>query len=288
MKTNIPRKISNDWYLWLFPVIAIVITGWLMFDFYQQHGPTIKVTFDDAGGMQAEKTKLKYRGVPIGTVTDVAISEDLKTVVATIILRKDAKNFAVEGSKFSLVAPRVGLSGVTGIDALFDGGSYIEVLPGLIGGEAKTDFRAVANRNATETRDDTSAYILEAANVESINVGNSVTFRGFKVGTIANISLGKDSRALNIVVNIENKYTKLIRTNTQFWRKVGVQAKVGLLGAEVKVNSMDTIMNGGIEFATPDEVQPMAKAGHRFVYLAAPPKGYEKWNPKLEFPTRVE
>jgi len=74
----------------------------------------------------------------------------------------------------------------------------------------------------------------------------------------------------------------LVRTNTAFWRKVGIQAKLGLFGSEVKVNSLDSIMRGGIELFTPDPPAPVAKANHKFTLLAAPPKDYEKWNPVLD------
>ncbi len=283
MKPKIPEKVKSDWYLWLFPVIALLITGWLIADYYRQHGPVIKIVFEEAGGIQVEKTKLRYRGVAVGTVTDLAISEDMKDVVATVVLRKDAKQFAVEGSKFSMVMPKVGFQGISGLETLFEG-SYIEVLPGKSDGAEKNEFKAQTSSNSTETRDETSSYVLAADNAESVSVGNAVTYRGLKVGTITVLSLSKDSQQIQIQINIENKYTKLIRDNTQFWRKVGVHAKLGLFGSEIKVNSMDSIMNGGIEFATPNEIQPMAKANHRFAFGAGPPKGYEKWNPKLEFP----
>ncbi len=65
---------------------------------------------------------------------------------------------------------------------------------------------------------------------------------------------------------------------------MGIQAKLGLFGSEIKVNSLDSIMNGGIELATPNAPAPMAKAMQKFMLENAPPKEYEKWNPKLEFP----
>lgn len=281
MKDRI-KAVKSDWYLWLFPVLALAFTVWLVVDYYQQHGPKIRIIFDDAPGIQPEKTKVRYRGVPIGTVTSVNISDDLKKVVAEVQLRKDGQKFAVEGSKFSLVTPKVNFQGVSGLETLFEG-AYIEVLPGSGGARAK-EFKAQPNSSFTEPRDETSTYIVEAANAESVVVGDSVSYRGIKIGSVSNVTLSKEGQSVHMQISIENRYSRLIRTNSQFWKKVGVQAKLGLFNSEIKVNSVSSIMSGGIEVATPTEAEPMAKPNARFPFLNAPPKNYEKWNPKLEFP----
>lgn len=284
MKQKVKNKIIElkaGWYIWLFPFFALLIAGWLMLDYYRQQGPKIKILFDDAAGIQAEKTNVKFRGVSIGTVKDVYISEDQKDVVAEVILRKDAENFAVEGSKFSLITPKVGLSGVSGLETLFEG-TYIAVLPGPEDAARKKIFKAASSATSTDPLDDTSPFILETNNVESINVGNAVTFHGLKVGSVTKLILTKTGQALHVQVNIENRYVRLVRINTVFWRKIGVQAKVGLFNAEFKMNSLDSIMNGGVEMATPGPAGVQAKSGQKFPLLALPPKDSEKWNPPLE------
>jgi paraquat-inducible protein B len=275
-------KIRDSWYVWLFPVIALVISGWLVFDYYNQQGPKIKILFDDAAGIQVEKTKIRFRGVPIGTVKDVYISEDQKDVVAEVLLRRDARHFAVEGSKFSLVTPKVNFQGISGLETIFEG-TYIAVLPGKSDAEPKDEFKAQSSTTATDPLDDTSSYIIETANVENINPGDSVTYRGLKIGTVTKLALSKDSREIHIQINVENRYVKVIRSNTVFWKKVGVQAKLGLFKSEIKVNSLDSIMNGGIELATPSPAGPLAKGGAKFQLFPAAPKDFDKWNTPLEF-----
>lgn len=276
------EKLKHGWYIWLFPAIAVVISGWLIYDFYNQRGPTIRILFDDAAGIQAEKTKVRFRGVPIGTVKDVYISEDQKDVVAEVILRRDARHFAVEGSKFSLVTPKVNFQGISGLNTLFEG-TYITVLPGPEKADMKDVFKAQTNTSSTDPLDDTSSYTIQTSNVENINPGDALTFRGLKIGTVTKMNLSKDSQTILIQVNIENRFARVIRTNTVFWSKVGVQAKLGLFKSEFKMNSLDSIMNGGIELATPSPAGPMAKGGHKFLLFPLPPKDYDKWNTALEF-----
>lgn len=116
MKNSITEKMQSlrtGWYIWLFPVFALMISGWLFVDYFKQRGVTIKIFFDDASGIQAEKTKVRFRGVPIGMVKNVYISEENKDVVVEVSLRKDAEQFAVIGSKFELVVPKVDFSGIS-------------------------------------------------------------------------------------------------------------------------------------------------------------------------------
>ncbi len=283
MKKLIDSKmhaLKTGWYIWLFPVIAVLISGWLLYDYYKQQGPRVYITFEDASSIQVEKTKVRFRGVSIGTVKDVYISEDQKNVVAEILLRKDAEHFAVEGSKFSLVTPKVGFQGITGLDTLFEG-AYIAILPGPPDGREKMDFRGQAS-GSTDPLDDTSAYIIETESVESINSGVSVTYRGLKIGSVTKVNVAKGGRTINVQINIDNKFTWLIRSNTVFWRKVGVQAKLGLFGSNIKVNSMESIMSGGVELATPIPAAPMAKALHKFPLAPEAPKDLAKWNPVLD------
>ena len=271
---------KSGWYIWLFPAIAVLITGWLTYDYFKSQGPRIYISFDDAASIQAEKTTVRFRGVVIGTVKDIFIGGDQKSVVAEILLRKDATEFAVEGSKFSLVTPKVNFQGISGLDTLFEG-TYIAILPGPRDGPEKLDFKAQAS-SATDPQDDTSAFIVETENVESISIGASVTYRGLKVGTVAKMHFIKAAQQIAIQVNIENKYAFLIRANTVFWRKVGIQAKLGLFGSAIKVNSFDSIVNGGLEFATPEPAAGRAKANQKFSLALEAPKDSAKWHPALE------
>jgi paraquat-inducible protein B len=115
-----------------------------------------------------------------------------------------------------------------------------------------------------------------------VSAGDSITFRGLVVGNVTKVSLSKSAQVAVVQINIQNKYVHLIRTHTVFWRKVGIQANLGLFSSVVKINSLDSIVRGGVEFFSPNSPGEIAKAGARYNLSAAPPKGYEKWSPNLE------
>lgn len=89
-------------------------------------GPTIDVSFRTAEGLVAGKTTVRYKQVDIGLVRQIDLADDGSHVIAKIELRKDASQFASKDSRFWVVRPRIGTSGVSGIDTLLSG-AYIEV-----------------------------------------------------------------------------------------------------------------------------------------------------------------
>lgn len=269
------------WYVWLFPLFAVAISIWLLKGFFSQQGPEIRIVFEDVSSIQAEKTRVRYRGVTIGVVKELELSKDLKDVTAHVRLQKDKEAFTVAGTRYWVVSPKVGLQGITGLETIFDG-TYIAVQPGRSGNDYQEEFRGKLEPDTIDSLENTSTYSLETENMESLNPGDGVSYRGLKVGFISKVELAKSGRTGSIIINVENKYVHLIRTNTVFARKVGVHAKLGLFNSEIKVNSMDSIMNGGIEIFNPNEAGAISKANANFVLVQEIPKDARDWSPNLE------
>ena len=54
-------------------------------------GPVITIRFTTADGLEAEKTRVRYRSVDIGRVTGIAFSKDRSNVIATVELSKQTE-----------------------------------------------------------------------------------------------------------------------------------------------------------------------------------------------------
>lgn len=271
----------GNWYVWLFPIFALLIAGWLFLQNWKERGPEIYIHFEDGSSIRAEKTKVRFRGVTIGTVKKIVISDDDKDVIATVLLQSEAQNFAVEGSKFWLVMPKVGFQGVSGLETIFEG-TYIAAIPGSAEAPMHYDFHGKIGGDSDEALEESAAYFLETINANSLDVGESVSFRGLKIGVVTKLFLPKGAQHVTVQINIHNKFRHLIRTNTAFWRKVAVQANLGLFNSEVKIGSLDAILHGGVDLFTPDNPGEVAKPGSHFEMSPSAPKGSEKWNPRLE------
>jgi paraquat-inducible protein B len=278
--SSVKNRFSNL-FIWSVPLVAILFCGYLYIDYLRNLGPKITISFSDASGVQAEKTKVRYRGIEVGTVKSVQISEDSKKTLLQVRLNKDVKHFAMEGSKFWIVSPKVSFQGVAGLDTIMDG-IYLSVEPAKIKGNRVDTFEGSDISDITESSENMSVFIIESKSVESIAEGNSITYRGLTIGSVSKLTLSKTGQIILIQINIENEYAGLIRTNTKFWRKVGINADVGLFGANIKLNSIESILKGGIALATPDKNGPPAKAFAHFTLEKEAPKDFEKWNPALD------
>src|SRR4051812_45980369 len=76
------RKGRGFSLVWLVPLVAGAIAIWLAIVTLREQGPTIAIKFDTAEGLEAGKTKVKYKDVEIGTIEEVRLSDDFQGVVA--------------------------------------------------------------------------------------------------------------------------------------------------------------------------------------------------------------
>src|ERR1041385_2547685 len=92
---------------WLAPILALAFVGWLIYRDTVQNGPTITIRFKQGPGIEVGKTMLRYRGVKVGKVTAIDLSEDRKAVEVKATLEASAESIAREGSQFWIVHPEV-------------------------------------------------------------------------------------------------------------------------------------------------------------------------------------
>lgn len=277
-------------HLWIFPILAIIFSTWAITNYMQKSAKTIEINFTDASSIVPDKTRVLYRGVQIGMVSDISISKDGKKVVCEVELTKSGEKFAVSGTKFYLITPKVGINQISGLDTLISG-SYIVTEPNFENSEKENVFEGYTNYNETSDSaavENMVTYYLETEHAESVSSGDSIYFRGIEVGKIGEANLSTDSRSVILTALIQKKYIKLIRTNTVFWKKEGIKADLGLFGSDIKINALDTIMKGGVELATPNRAGPIANLQTKFTLLDQEPEEREdnKWNPKLQFPKK--
>ena len=120
------RQIS---IVWLVPVVAILIGGWLIYRTMAEKGPLVTITFRTAEGLEVGKTRVKYKSLDIGVVERLQFSDDFSRVEVRARLSKEAAHFLRRDSRFWVVKPHLGVRGISGLNTLISG-SYIEIEPG--------------------------------------------------------------------------------------------------------------------------------------------------------------
>ena len=76
--------------VWLVPLVAALVGGWIAIKAVWERGPTITIQFQSGEGIEAGKTRIKNKAVDIGTVRSVTLSRDRKAVVVTAEIDRHA------------------------------------------------------------------------------------------------------------------------------------------------------------------------------------------------------
>ena len=263
--------------VWIVPAIAVAVAAYLIYQRMQDYGPEVKVSFADGGGLRVGQTAVRYRGVQVGEVTGVGLSEDEKRAVVRIRLTRTGAGLAREGSRFWIVRPRVGLGQVTGLATVLSG-PEINVLPGKEGEPAKYEFTGLDNPPSTI---EGGLQIVLRGEHPKMRADAPVYYRGVEVGVVQKIDLAPNALSADVHVVIYPRFAPLVREGSSFWDVSGLNVKAGLLkGLEIELESLRSFLSGGIEFATPPGT-PRAKPGTVFFLYSEPKKEWLGWAPKI-------
>jgi paraquat-inducible protein B len=260
----VPKSRRSLQLVWVIPIVAALVGGWLAVKTILEQGPTITITFKTAEGLEAGKTKIKYKDVEIGTVTSVRLSKDVKQVIAIADMVKESEPYLVEDMQFWVVRPRISGGSVSGIGTLL-GGSYIGTDIGK-STKKRRDFIGLEEPPVITTDVPGREFMLRAYTLGSLTIGVPVFFRKFQVGQVAAYELDKDGKGVTLKIFVNAPYDQYVNGNTRFWNASGIDVTVDASGIKVNTESLLSIVIGGIAFETlaEDAILPPAEAGAVF------------------------
>jgi paraquat-inducible protein B len=262
------RKRRGISLVWLIPLVAGAIAIWLGYTTLQEKGPTIRVAFDNAEGLEAGKTRVRYRNVEVGLIDQVTLSEDLSHIVVSASLDRSMAAHMREGTQFWIVRPRVGLGGVSGLGTLLSG-AYVEFDPG--DGPTTQEFVGLEEPPPITSRVPGTQFLLRTDQLGSIGRGAPVYYRSIPVGQVLGYELADDKQALSIKIFVDAPNDQLVRPSSRFWNASGIEVSMGAGGLDVALESLEALLAGGIAFDTPDIDEPgeAAAAGTAFPLFAS-------------------
>src|SRR5277367_2832607 len=117
----VPSNRARPSLVWFIPILAAAVGGWVAVTRILGEGPKITIVFHSAEGLEAGKTKINYRGVDIGTLTAIRLSEDHLRVIAIAQMAPGTDDFLVADKQFWVVRPRISGGNVTGLSTLISG-----------------------------------------------------------------------------------------------------------------------------------------------------------------------
>jgi paraquat-inducible protein B len=237
--------------VWLVPIAAALIGGWLVVKALTEKGPEITITFQSAEGLEAGKTKIKYKDVEIGQVQAITLGPDLRHVVVKAQLVKDAERLVGENTRFWVVRARVSASAIYGLGTVFSG-AYIDLDPGQPGKPARS-FTGLEEPPVVTTGLPGRHFVLESPRRGSIEVGTPLYYRQIKAGEVVAYALSEDGTRIVTKVFVYAPYHRFVTDRSRFWIASGLDVKLNAQGIQVDTESIVSILVGGIAFDTVEE-----------------------------------
>jgi paraquat-inducible protein B len=244
----VPRQRTRLSLVWVIPIAAALVGVWIAVTRVLSEGPKITIVLQTAEGLEAGKTKIRYNGVEVGTVTTILLSDDHHHVITKVQMAPKTEGFLLEDTKFWVVRPRISGANITGLGTLISG-AYIGMEIGS-SREDKRDFVALETP-PVETGQVGRIFILKTPDLGSLDTGTPVFFRRLQVGEVTSYELDKNGKLLTVNVFVRAPYDQYVNPETRFWHASGIDMSLSASGLKVQTQSFLSILIGGIAFETP-------------------------------------
>ncbi len=176
-------------WIWAVPLAAVGIVLWLLLRSISSRGIDVRVTYDDAAGMQAGDTRVMYHGLNVGTVTSVALASDDFHVIVHLDIDRQLAPKITTGTRFVLEGAHPSISDISSLRALIAGPSIV-----MVPGPGKPARRFIGTEGGPrETLAVSLPYRVSFDGaVGQLELHAPVTLRGFTVGEVTSVGLSVD------------------------------------------------------------------------------------------------
>ena len=237
--------------IWIIPITAALIGGWLIFKYYSERGTIINITFDEAAGIEEKKTPIRYKDVVVGKVRKLRLTEDLNKVRVTAEIFPEMADNLGTNTRFWVKKPRITLQGVSGLDTLLSG-VYIGLDPGAKS-EPLDSYLGLATAPFITNDASGTRIAMRTENLGSLDIGSPVYYNKINVGEVTSYRLNSDTESIDVFIYVHEPYDKLIKSNTRFWNASGIEVDISANGISTRMESMTSLLIGGIAFETPKD-----------------------------------
>ena len=230
-------------WVWFFPVLALLATGWFFFKEWNSRGPLVEIEFHEAPGIEANKTLLFYRGVAAGKVVDVKLDQKLNRAIVTVRLKAFAAPLAQAGTLYWIDQPVIGLAQTSGLSSIIQGNS---IQARLGEGPRASYFVGIEKAPLHPLQAPGLVLKLAAEEVPSLEEGAPVIYRGITIGGVMRKEFDAGGNPY-VIVGIQKQFTNLITSSSRFWNSSSSMVKVGPTGIRLELFDLKSLFIGAVE-----------------------------------------
>ena len=234
--------------IWLVPLAALAIALGVAWQNYASRGELIEIEFEDAAGVVARETELRFRNVTVGVVEEVRFTDDLARVVVSVRISSDVAPYIDEGAQFWVVRPEITTQRITGLETVLSG-VFIEGSWDNVPGEAQDRFTGQGTSPLLQAGQEGLEFTLRSVD-GTLTSAMPLIYQGVTVGQVGDPIVGTDGVSVTAPAVIFAPYDRLVTEATVFWDASGFSLSVGAAGAEVTFDSLSSLIVGGLAFDT--------------------------------------
>ncbi len=236
-------------WVWIVPIGAAAVVAWLTWRTLAERGPEITISFSAAQGLQPGQATIQHLNAIVGTVTSLRLTQGMRRVVVEARMTRGATPYLTDSTIFYVVTPHLGVGGISGLSTIVSG-AYIEMYPGTIG-KPRRHFVGLDNPPIVPPGTRGSSFTLYTPDLSSLTRGSPVTYRGVDVGVVTNFTLAGDGHEVQVTTFVRAPNDRLVHPETRFWNAGGVAMTFGAQGLQLRANSWQQLLAGGLAFDTP-------------------------------------
>jgi paraquat-inducible protein B len=235
-------------WVWIVPIAAAALVAWLAYRAVADRGPEITISFSAAQGLLPGQATIQRLNAVVGTVTSLRLTHDMRRVIIHARMSRQTAPYLTDSTIFYVVTPHLGVQGISGLSTIVSG-AYIEMYPGKYG-KPQRHFVGLDTPPIVPPGTHGSSFTLHTPDLSSLNRGSPVTYRGVEVGMVTAYSLAGDGHNVSVTAFIRSPHDRLVHPGTRFWNAGGVAMTLGAQGLQVRANSWQQLLAGGVAFDT--------------------------------------
>src|SRR5215469_10188356 len=237
-------------WVWIVPIAAAAVVAWLAYQAIAERGPEITISFSAAPGLQPGQATIQHLDAVLGTVTSLRLTHDMRRVVVHARMTRQATPYLTDSTIFYVVTPHLGVEGISGLSTIVSG-AYIEMYPGKPG-RPRRYFVGLDSPPVVPPGTAGRSFTLRSPELSSLGRGSPVTYRGVEVGVVSDYSLADNGHEVQVTAFIRSPHDQLVHPGTRFWNAGGVAMTLGTQGLQLRANSWQQLLAGGVAFDTSD------------------------------------
>lgn len=251
-------------WIWLVPLVAAVVGLSFIVRTWVNTGPTVTITFESAEGLEVGQTKVRYKDVVVGQVSDIRVASDRSKVLVMAQLDRDASRYlAREGARYWVVKPRLAIGSVSGLGTILSG-VYIsaDISPdGAENPQPADTFTGLEKPPAVTNDRPGTRFSLRADDLGSLEIGSPVLYRQIPVGRVIDYALSPEGSTVDLQVFIDSPNDRFVTSDARFWNVSGIDVSLSTSGVTVQTGTLASIIAGGIAFASVNPANEVPASG---------------------------